>query len=122
MLAYELVIATPAVRALLREGKTYQIMSVMQTGAREGMVTMDAYLAGLYRRRLITHDTGMERAVDSKEFARLASDPAAGNAASASLSPNLGGSLGMGGGQPQRPTATTIGTPSVPSGNPYGRR
>ena len=47
ILAYELLIANPAVRALIREGKTYQITSVMQTGAREGMVTMDAFLANL---------------------------------------------------------------------------
>ena len=79
IMAYELLIANPAVRALIREGKTYQIVSVMQTGLREGMVTMDAYLAGLYRRRLISHDAGLERAVDPKEFARLASDTGAGN-------------------------------------------
>ncbi len=47
VLAYELLVATPAVRALIREGKTYQITSVMQTSSREGMVTMDAFLAGL---------------------------------------------------------------------------
>ena len=83
---------------------------------------MDAYLAGLYRRRLITHDVGMERAVDSKEFARLAADPSAGNAVTAALGNTMGGSsMGMGG-QPQRPTATTIGTPSTTAGNPYGRR
>ncbi|WP_425145649.1 type IV pilus twitching motility protein PilT [Deinococcus sp.] len=118
VLAYELLVANPAVRALIREGKTYQILSVMQTGAREGMITMDAYLAGLYRRRLITHDTGMERAVDSKEFARLAADPSAGGAA-AGLSPTLGGSVGMGGGQ--RPT-TPAATPPSANGNSYGRR
>ena len=116
ILAYELLIANPAVRALIREGKTYQITSVMQTGAREGMITMDAYLAGLFRKRLITHEVGMERSVDSKEFARLASDPAAANA----LSPTLSGSMGMGG-TPARPTANTA-TPASPSGNNYGRR
>ena len=117
ILAYELLIANPAVRALIREGKTYQITSVMQTGAREGMITMDAYLAGLFRKRLITHETGMERSVDSKEFSRLASDPAAANA----LSPTLSGSMGMGG-TPARPTAATVTTPASPSGNNYGRR
>ena len=117
VLAYELLIANPAVRALIREGKTYQITSVMQTGSREGMITMDAYLAGLFRKRLITHETGMERSVDSKEFARLASDP---NAASTPLSPTLSGSVGMGG-SPARPTANTTSSGS-PSGNNYGRR
>ena len=117
VLAYELLIANSAVRALIREGKTYQITSVMQTGAREGMITMDTYLAGLFRKRLITPETGMERSVDSKEFARLASDP---NAANASLSPTLSGSVGMGG-TPARPTANTTSSGS-PSGNNYGRR
>ena len=115
ILAYELLIANPAVRALIREGKTYQITSVMQTGSREGMITMDAYLAGLFRKRLISHETGMERAVDSKEFARLASDP---NAASTPLSPTLNASMGMGGGAPARPAAGT----ATPAGNNYGRR
>ncbi|MDL2343886.1 type IV pilus twitching motility protein PilT, partial [Deinococcus sp. MIMF12] len=78
VLAYELLIANPAVRALIREGKTYQIVSTMQTGAREGMVTMDAFLANLYRRRVISYETGVARAVDPKEFARLANDPNAG--------------------------------------------
>ncbi|KEF34192.1 twitching motility protein pilT [Deinococcus sp. RL] len=78
VLAYELLIANPAVRALIREGKTYQIVSTMQTGAREGMVTMDAFLANLYRRRVISYETGVSRAVDPKEFARLANDPNAG--------------------------------------------
>ncbi|MDV6373097.1 type IV pilus twitching motility protein PilT [Deinococcus arenicola] len=82
ILAYELLIANPAVRALIREGKTYQITSVMQTGSREGMVTMDAFLANLYRRRMISFDVGSSRAVDPKEFARLAND--AGGAAAGS--------------------------------------
>lgn len=78
ILAYELLIATPAIRALIREGKTFQITSAMQTGSREGMITMDAYLAALYRRKLITFDVGAERAIDSKEFTRMANDPNAG--------------------------------------------
>ncbi|AZI43192.1 type IV pilus twitching motility protein PilT [Deinococcus psychrotolerans] len=89
VLAYELLIANPAVRALIREGKTYQIVSVMQTGSREGMVTMDAYLAGLFRRRIISYDAGLERAVDAKEFARLANDPGGAN-------PNAAPSAGLG--------------------------
>ncbi|MDO4262945.1 MAG: type IV pilus twitching motility protein PilT [Deinococcus sp.] len=74
VLAYELMVANSAIRALIREGKTYQIVSSMQTGTREGMITMDTYLAQLYHRRIISYDTGLERAVDSKEFARLAAD------------------------------------------------
>lgn len=82
IMAYEILIANPAVRALIREGKTYQITSVMQTGAAQGMITMDAFLAGLYRRRLISYDVGLERAVDAKEFARLSSESALGSGSS----------------------------------------
>ena len=77
ILAYELMIANPAIRSLIREGKTFQITSSMQTGAKEGMITMDAFLANLYKRRLITYDAGLERAVDAKEYARLAQDTSA---------------------------------------------
>ncbi len=142
ILAYELLIANPAVRALIREGKTYQITSVMQTGAREGMITMDAYLANLYRRRLISFDIGAERAVDAKEFARLANDPnapmptlgSASNAAQAGLSVNT--PSGARGSTPASAYATDPGltvrpvnetgrnstTPAPAGGNPFGRR
>ncbi|WP_045233671.1 type IV pilus twitching motility protein PilT [Deinococcus pimensis] len=104
ILAYELLIANPAVRALIREGKTYQITSVMQTNAQAGMVTMDAFLAGLYKRRIITFETGQERAVDAKEFARLAQEGAA--------------TFGGGAAGPNRPAATT----GQPATTQYGRR
>jgi twitching motility protein PilT len=72
VVGYEIMIATPAVRALIREGKTYQLVSVIQTGASLGMVTMDACLAELYKKRVITFELGESRAVDAKEFNRLA--------------------------------------------------
>lgn len=130
ILAYELLIANPAVRALIREGKTYQITSVMQTGAREGMVTMDAFLANLYRRRMISFDVGASRAVDPKEFARLANDAggaAAGNQPQASYTPSpasspaAGSTKATGWGETGRAAATT--TPETGYGGPasYGR-
>lgn len=72
VLAYELMIATSAVRALIREGKSHQLVSVIQTGGQYNMITMDACLADLYKRKLITYEMGQSRAVDPKEFARLA--------------------------------------------------
>ncbi|WP_233554696.1 type IV pilus twitching motility protein PilT [Deinococcus cavernae] len=92
ILAYELLLANPAVRSLIREGKTYQIVSVMQTNSREGMVTMDAYLAGLFRRKLISFEAGLERSLDPKEFTRLANDP----------------TTGLGGANISAPTASTF--------------
>jgi twitching motility protein PilT len=72
VVGYEIMMATPAVRALIREGKTYQLVSVIQTGASLGMITMDACLAELYKKRVISFELGESRAVDAKEFNRLA--------------------------------------------------
>jgi twitching motility protein PilT len=71
VLAYEFMVATPAVRNLIREGKTHQILSSIQTGGQLGMITMDACLAELHLKRMISYEMGMSRAVDAKEFARL---------------------------------------------------
>lgn len=71
VIAYEIMIANPAVRALIREGKSFQITSIMQTSMQSGMVTMDACLASLAKKGIITEEMGMERAVDAKEYTRL---------------------------------------------------
>jgi len=71
VLAYEFLIATPAIRNLIREGKTHQIPAQIQMGGSLGMVTMDANLAELHLKRLISFETGLSRSVDSKEFERL---------------------------------------------------
>src|ERR1700745_2230334 len=54
VVATEVLVPTPAVRNLIREGKTHQIYSVLQTGGAFGMQTMDASLVGLVRARKIT--------------------------------------------------------------------
>ena len=51
--AFEVLVATDALRSLIRDGKTYQIGSYLQTGAKYGMVTMSAYLEQLRRKGLI---------------------------------------------------------------------
>ena len=71
VLAYEFMIATPAVRNLIREGKAYMIPGSIQTGGQLGMVTMDANLAELHLQRAISFETGIARSVDAKEFERL---------------------------------------------------
>jgi twitching motility protein PilT len=62
VLAYELLIATNAVRSLIRENQLHQLENVLQTGGREGMVMMDNCLYDLYCRCLITYDTALTRA------------------------------------------------------------
>jgi twitching motility protein PilT len=54
--AIEILVATPAVRNLIRENKTYQIPSAMQVGARAGMVTMEAALMDLVAKGLVSPD------------------------------------------------------------------
>ena len=69
--ASEVMIATPAVRNLIREGKTHQIYSAMQAGAQHGMVTMDQSLAELVRRGRVTYEQGLEKCHHVEDFNRL---------------------------------------------------
>ncbi len=54
--ALEILLATPAVRSLIREGKTHQLLSVMQTNGKMGMQTMDMAVTTLWRKRLISRE------------------------------------------------------------------
>lgn len=69
--ALEVLIATPAVRNLIREGKTHQIISVIQTGAKMGMQAMDMSLRDLYRRGIVSYDEALSRSMDQDTFIRL---------------------------------------------------
>jgi twitching motility protein PilT len=69
--AVEVMIATSAVRNLVREGKSHQIPGVVETGQRLGMQTMDQALTDLYRRRLVTLEEVMSRAVNSDHMRML---------------------------------------------------
>ena len=64
VVAVEVLVPTPGVRNLIREGKTHQLTTAMQTGRSHGMVTMDEALADLYRKGSISLDTAMQRAHD----------------------------------------------------------
>jgi len=69
--AAEVLIVTPAVRNLIREGKVHQIYSAMQAGGRYGMQTMDQSLALLVTARAITMETAMERCANEDDLKRL---------------------------------------------------
>jgi twitching motility protein PilT len=71
VVAVEIMIAVPAVRSLIREAKTPQIYTVIQTGGKYGMQTMDQALADLVKKNLISEETAMERAVNKEELLRL---------------------------------------------------
>jgi twitching motility protein PilT len=69
--AVEVLICTPAVRNLIREGKTHQIYSSMQAGGRYGMQTMDMALAQHIKAGKISQQVGFERCHDPEELQRL---------------------------------------------------
>jgi twitching motility protein PilT len=69
--AVELMIATPGIRNMIREAKTHQIYSAIQTGQKHGMQTMDQSLAELYRRGAISLETAMSRAIDVSDLQQL---------------------------------------------------
>ena len=69
--ATEVLVATPGVRNLIREGKTHQIYSAMQAGAQHGMHTMDQHLAELVRTGRVSYDTALEKCHHVEDFNRL---------------------------------------------------
>ena len=71
VVAAEVLVANPAVRNIIREGKSHQLDAVIQTGADQGMQTMDRTLVGLVQAGTITFDEARNYAVDLSEFERL---------------------------------------------------
>src|SRR4051812_12698208 len=69
--AVEVLSPTPAVRNLIREGKTHQIYSAIQTGAVHGMQTMDASLSELVKKGKITPEPALAGAGNAEELSRL---------------------------------------------------
>ncbi len=71
VVATEVLVATPAIRNLIREGKTHQIYSAMQAGAKHGMATMDQHLAELVKKGRITYDAAFQKCHHVEDFNRL---------------------------------------------------
>jgi twitching motility protein PilT len=67
--AIEVMVATPAVRSLIREGKTHQLPTVIQTNAKLGMQTMDKAIMDLVQKGLISYDVAQEK-LQSPDSAR----------------------------------------------------
>lgn len=66
--AFETLVNTPAIRNLIREAKTFQIASIIQTGGKQGMMTLDQYLGALVKKGMITMSEGASRASNLREF------------------------------------------------------
>ena len=71
VVAAEIMVANSAIRTLIRDGKTHQIDTAIQTGAEQGMQTMDRTLAKLIQTGVISYDSAREYAVDLTELNRL---------------------------------------------------
>ncbi len=68
--AVEILVGVPALAHLIREGKTYQISSIIQTGRREGMQTMDQAIVDLLKQGCISPEEAHDRCVDRETFQR----------------------------------------------------
>jgi twitching motility protein PilT len=73
--AQEILIATPAVRNLIREGKTFQLLSVMQTGKKFGMQTLDDAIMAYLEKKMISADEAYSNAVEKAKFAKFLKKP-----------------------------------------------
>jgi twitching motility protein PilT len=62
--AFEIMISTPSIQALIRDNKTYRITSDIQTGAKYGMITLDAHLMALYQAGQIRYEDLITKAQD----------------------------------------------------------
>ena len=71
--AMEIMRTTPAIQNMIREGKTFQIESSIQTGSKYGMRTMDMCLAELYKKGIISQEEAINHASDSEMLERLIS-------------------------------------------------
>jgi twitching motility protein PilT len=109
VVATEVLVPTPAIRNLIREGKTHQIYAAVQTSGAVGMQTMDADLARLVRAGSIARSLAEQRASVPEELKRLLGSAPVAPAA-------LQGDGAMGGGAPAGAPAPTAPPPAYTSG------
>jgi twitching motility protein PilT len=69
--AHEILVGSPALASMIRENKTFQILSLMQGGQAQGMQTMDMALDRFVREGAISPETALEKAIDKESFAKL---------------------------------------------------
>ncbi len=71
VLAAEVMVASPAIRALIREEKAHQIYSAIQTGASLGMQTMNQAFFELYKKKLISHEQALAKTTEPDDLERI---------------------------------------------------
>jgi len=69
--AFETLVAIPSIRNLIRESKTFQIGSMIQTGGRQGMLTLDQYLAALVKKGIVDKQEAQMKCSNVREFNAL---------------------------------------------------
>jgi twitching motility protein PilT len=69
--AFEILLVNDAVSNLIREGKTFQINSIIQTNQKNGMILLDTHLSMLCKQGLITREAALDRCTSKEEFLRL---------------------------------------------------
>jgi len=69
--AVELMIANPAIRNLIREGKTHQIDMIIETSSKEGMISLNRSLVDLVNRKLVSLEDAKLRSTNLSEFKML---------------------------------------------------
>lgn len=78
--ANEIMLASPAIRNLIREAKSHQIPSMIQTSGNVGMITMDQCLRDLYLKGLVTLEDAMSRCQNPEELRKMINTPTQGSA------------------------------------------
>jgi twitching motility protein PilT len=71
VLGLEIMVVTPAIRNLIREGKTHQLISTIQTGGKYGMQTLESSLRRLYEAGLIKREDVLAHSPDLDSYQRL---------------------------------------------------
>ena len=71
------MISTPSIQALIRDNKSYRITSDIQTGAKYGMITLDAHLLALYEAGLIQYEDLITKAQDPQGIVQRLEEAAA---------------------------------------------
>jgi twitching motility protein PilT len=79
VMACEIMVCTPAIRALIRDDKVHQITSSMQSGKKFGMQTMNDSLYVLYMNREVTLEECLRATSEPAEFMRMVGEPVAGD-------------------------------------------
>ncbi|MBA4387408.1 MAG: type IV pili twitching motility protein PilT [Verrucomicrobia bacterium] len=75
--AFEIMISTPSIKSLIRDNKTYRITSDIQTGAKHGMITLDAHLMALYQAGQIQYEDLITKAADAESIVQKLQEQAA---------------------------------------------